>query len=106
MPTIEGFEKFHGRILHAHDVKNGQDYKDMRVCVIGASYSAEDIASMAWKNGCKSVCCSYRSAPMEYEWPQNFTTRPLITSVEGSTATFKDGSTEDLDVIIVCSGYK
>ena len=66
MPYFEGFEKFNGRIMHAHDVRNAQDFKNMRVCVVGSSYSAEDIASMAWKNGCKSVCCSYRTTPMGY----------------------------------------
>jgi trimethylamine monooxygenase len=69
--------------MHAHDVRNGQDFKNMRVCVVGASYSAEDIASMAWKNGAKSVCCTYRTNPMAYEWPETFTTRPLVQSLDG-----------------------
>ena len=42
---------------------------------------------------------------MEYEWPESFTTRPLITKVDGNTATFSDGSTEEVDCIIMCTGY-
>lgn len=105
MPYVEGFENFRGRLMHSHDVKNAEEFKDLRICVVGTHYSGEDIASMAWKNGAKSVCCSYRTKPMSYEWPENFSTRPLIQKVEGNTATFLDGSTEELDVIIMCTGY-
>ena len=92
--------------MHAHDVKNAEEFKDQRVCVVGASYSAEDIASMVWKNKCKSVVCSYRTAPMTYEWPANFTTKPLLVKTEGNTAYFKDGTSEEVDAIIMCTGYQ
>jgi trimethylamine monooxygenase len=105
MPYVEGFENFRGRIMHSHDVKNAQEFENLRICVVGTSYSAEDIASMAWKNGCKSVVMSYRTNPLPYEWPENFTTRPLIKKVDGKTATFIDGSTEEVDCIIMCTGY-
>lgn len=91
--------------MHSHDVRSGQDYKDMRVCVVGTSYSAEDIASMAWKNGCKSVVCCSRGNEMVYKFPENFSKKPMIENIDGRTLTFKDGSTEDCDVIIMCTGY-
>ena len=31
--------------------------------------------------------------------------RPILTDINGSTVTFKDGSTEEYDVIIKCTGY-
>ena len=88
MPAIEGYGDFTGRIVHAHDVRNAQEFKDQRILVIGTSYSAEDIASMCWKNGSKSITCCFRSKPMPYEWPENFDTKPLLVSVSGNTVTF------------------
>ena len=43
---------------------------------------------------------------MGFHWPDNFTTVPLLTKVEGRKCTFKDGSTAEVDAIIMCTGYK
>jgi len=105
MPYVEGFEDFRGRIMHAHDVRNAEDFKDLRVLVVGSSYSAEDIGSMIWKNGGKHVVFSYRTNPMPYDWPENFTTKPQVKSLKGQTATFIDGTTAEVDAVVMCTGY-
>ena len=64
VPEFPGFEKFEGRILHAHDFRDALEFQDKDILVIGTSYSAEDIASQCYKYGCKSVTCSWRTAPM------------------------------------------
>ena len=42
---------------------------------------------------------------MGFNWPEGVIERPILTDINGSTVTFKDGSTEDYDVIIKCTGY-
>ena len=42
---------------------------------------------------------------MGFNWPEGVIERPILTKIDGSTVTFKDGSTEDYDVIIKCTGY-
>lgn len=42
---------------------------------------------------------------MPYDWPKNFTTKPILTNVSGDTVTFKDGTKSDFDTIIMCTGY-
>lgn len=42
---------------------------------------------------------------MDYKWPDNFTTVPLLTKIDGRTCTFKDDSTAEIDAIIMCTGY-
>jgi len=74
--------------------------------VVGASYSAEDIASQCYKYGCRDITCSYRTKPMGFKWPEGFQTKPLLTKIEGKLCTFKDGTTKELDAIILCTGYK
>ena len=63
VPHYDGLDEFGGRVIHSHDFRNGSDYKDMDVLVVGTSYSAEDIASHCYKYGCKSVTISYRTNP-------------------------------------------
>ncbi len=105
VPHFEGFSTFNGRVLHAHDFRDALEFKDKDILIIGTSYSAEDIGSQCWKYGCKSVTVSHRTAPMGYNWPDNWKEVPLLQKVEKNTATFKDGSTAEVDAIILCTGY-
>jgi trimethylamine monooxygenase len=45
VPYFDGIEKFQGRVLHSHDFREACEFTNQRIMVIGASYSAEDIAS-------------------------------------------------------------
>ena len=105
IPEFEGFEEFNGRVLHAHDFRDAMEFKDKDVLLIGTSYSSEDIGSQCWKYGAKSLTVSYRTAPMPFNFPDNWQQVPLLEKVEGNTCTFKDGSTKDVDAIILCTGY-
>ncbi|MFX0546439.1 NAD(P)-binding domain-containing protein [Roseovarius sp. S1116L3] len=106
VPEFKGFDKFPGRILHAHDFRDAVEFKDQDILIIGTSYSAEDIGSQCWKYGCKSVTVSHRTAAMGYKWPDNWQEVPLLTHVDGKTAHFKDGTTKDVDAILLCTGYQ
>lgn len=105
VPEFEGFETFNGRILHAHDFRDAREFIDQDILIIGTSYSAEDIGSQCWKYGCKSVTVSHRTAPIGFDWPDNWEEVPLLSKVEKKIATFKDGSSKKIDSIILCTGY-
>ncbi len=105
VPHFEGFSNFNGRVLHAHDFRDAMEFKNKDVLIIGTSYSAEDIGSQCWKYGCKSVTVSHRTAPMGYKWPDNWQEVPLLQKVDKNTAYFKDGTTKEVDAIILCTGY-
>ncbi len=105
VPHFDGLDRFNGRVLHAHDFRDAVEFKDKDILIIGTSYSAEDIGSQCWKYGCKSVTVSHRTAAMGYDWPDNWKEVPLLQKVVGNTCTFKDGSTADVDAIILCTGY-
>jgi trimethylamine monooxygenase len=97
-PYFEGLEQFPGRVLHAHDFRDACEFTGKDLLLIGSSYSAEDIGTQCHKYGAKSVTFSYRSGPMGFV--------PLLTGVIGKTAHFKDGTSKDVDAIILCTGYK
>ena len=106
VPDFDGFENFKGRVLHAHDFRDAMEFVDKNVLIVGTSYSAEDIGSQLWKYGAKSITVSHRTAPMGYEWPDNWKEVPLLTKVDGNTAHFKDGTTAEIDAVILCTGYR
>ncbi|SFO58937.1 trimethylamine monooxygenase [Pseudonocardia ammonioxydans] len=106
VPSYPGFEQFPGRILHSHDFRDSQEFTGKDILVVGSSYSAEDIALQTRKYGAKSVTISYRSAAMGFPWPEGIDEVPGIDRVEGRTVTFVDGTTRDVDAIILCTGYR
>ena len=105
VPYFEGFDGFNGRVMHAHDFRDAVEFKDKDILIIGTSYSAEDIGSQCYKYGCKSVTISHRTAPIGHHWPEAFSEVPLLTHVENKTAYFKDGTSKEVDAIILCTGY-
>lgn len=113
MPEFEGIKDFAGLCLHSHDFRDGRAYKDKSVVVIGASYSSEDVASQLSKFGAKRVVITHRNkdadgnwTKMPYSWPENIVEKPLLTHITGNTIHYGDGSTEDADAIILCTGYR
>ena len=106
VPYFDGFESFKGRILHAHDFRDAMEFVGKEILIVGTSYSAEDIGSQCWKYGAKSITVSHRTAPIGYDFPDNWQEVPLLQKLVGNTAHFKDGTTKDVDAVILCTGYK
>ena len=106
VPHYPGFDSFNGRILHAHDFRDAREFSDKDILILGTSYSAEDIGSQCWKYGCKTVTVAHRTAPMGFDWPANWQEVPALESVDGRTAFFKDGTSKQVDAIILCTGYR
>ena len=106
VPFYEGFDTFNGRVLHAHDFRDAREFAGKDILVMGSSYSAEDIGSQCWKYGAKSITSCYRTAPMGFDWPDNWEEKPALKHVSENTAYFSDGSEKHIDAIILCTGYK
>ena len=105
-PEYPGFDQFNGRILHAHDFRDAREFSGKDLLILGTSYSAEDIGSQCWKYGAKSITVAHRTAPMGFDWPDNWKEVPKLERVDGRTAHFIDGTSKDVDAIILCTGYK
>lgn len=106
VPEFEGFADFPGRVLHAHDFREAREFTGRTVLLVGSSYSAEDIASQCHKYGAERVILSYRSRPTGYDWPEGFSEVPLLQRMDGSTAHFADGTSAEVDAVILCTGYR
>ena len=106
VPEFDGIKSFNGRVMHAHDFRDALEFKGQHVLIVGRSYSAEDIGSQCWKYGAASVTATYRTKPMGFKWPERFEERSLLQKLAGKTAHFKDGSTKEIDAIVLCTGYQ
>ena len=82
------------------------EFKDKDILILGTSYSAEDIGSQCWKYGCKSVTVAHRTAPMAMTGRTTWQEVPALVKVDGNTAHFKDGTSKDVDAVLLCTGYK
>jgi len=105
LPTFAGIETFPGRVIHGHDFRDAAEFQGQRLLIVGASYSAEDIALQSKKYGAASVTCSYRTAPMGFNWPDGIEELPLIDHFDGETVHFSNDVKRDFDSIILCTGY-
>ena len=105
IPSFDGIESFPGRVMHGHDFRSADEFTGKDLLVIGASYSAEDIGLQCKKYGANSVTMTWRTNPMGFKWPEGMDERPLLTKIDGSTCHFSDGSSKDIDAIIMCTGY-
>jgi len=104
---FQGMNSFTGLLMHAHDFREALQFKGMRVCIIGSSFSAEDIGFQVLKYGATSVVLTWRSRPLGLKLGElNWTEQPLLEKVEGKLLTFKNGETAEVDAIIQCTGYK
>ncbi|PZX53081.1 trimethylamine monooxygenase [Algoriphagus ratkowskyi] len=106
MPYFKGIEHFPGQVMHAHDFRGADQFKDLNLLIVGSSYSAEDIGVQCYKHGAKSVTLSYRSSPIGVAWPEGIKEVPLLTHFENDTAFFKDGTSEKYDAVVLCTGYQ
>lgn len=105
VPSLPCYDDFMGTIIHAHDQRTFHNYKDKTIMVVGAKFSAEDIASIAYKYGAKRIVCTYKNKPMDWKWPDCFETHPLPHKIVGKRVYFPDGGEVDVDYIILCTGY-
>jgi trimethylamine monooxygenase len=106
VPEYPGFDRFNGRVLHAHDFRDAREFAGKDILIMGTSYSAEDVGSQCWKYGAKSITSTYRRAPMGFKWPSNWEEKPGLVRVDEDTAYFGDGTSKKIDAIILCTGYK
>ncbi len=105
IPEYKGMSSFPGRIMHSHDFRDAEEFRNKNVVVLGSSYSAEDVALQCHKYGAKSVTIGYRNNPMGFHWPEGMKEVHYMDRIEGNKAIFKDGTIQEMDALILCTGY-
>ncbi|KAF5274059.1 hypothetical protein FQR65_LT04457 [Abscondita terminalis] len=101
--NIKGQNLFSGIKMHSSEYRNPTIYQDKRVLLIGASYSAIDVANQI-KNVTKSMFLSHWK-PINFKL-ENVSNKPAVEEFHSKSAAFIDGTTEEIDIVIFCTGFE
>ncbi|XP_013410775.1 flavin-containing monooxygenase FMO GS-OX4-like [Lingula anatina] len=104
IPDFPGMEKFSGQVLHSHDYRYPEPFKDKVVCCLGAGASGQDIMLELAKTA-KQVILSHNKAPLKSDLPANIHQASGIDAMTETGAVMKDGEECHFDVLILCTGY-
>ena len=104
-PSFPWLDTYKGRLLHVKDLKQVSEFKGQSMLIIGSSFSAEDLALQAYKYGVRRIIITYRTQPLGYKWPEGIEERPMIQRFEDRNAYFMDGTVDEIDVVVLCTGY-
>ncbi|XP_015930594.2 uncharacterized protein [Parasteatoda tepidariorum] len=104
VPEIPGLNDFQGILMHSHAYRENAPFKDLKVVILGASFSGVDI-SLEIANVAKMVIWSHNSKPKTCPLPKNIIQLKGIDHVNKTSVTLIDGQTQECDAIILCTGY-
>jgi len=103
-PHISGIDKFQGAVMHSHDYRKPNDYKDQNVVLLGARSSAIDISVDLHKTA-KNVYLSNRGKKLDSRLPANVFEKPMISHFTENEVVFNDGSVVTCNTFMYCTGY-
>ncbi|XP_032521487.2 senecionine N-oxygenase-like isoform X2 [Danaus plexippus] len=106
LPDVPHEDLFKGTIMHSHDYREPDRFKDRRVLIVGAGPSGMDIAiDVAYVS--KTLVHSHHSPGFGTDsFPQHYIQKPDIREYNETGVIFKDGTYEEIDDVIYCTGYK
>ncbi|CAG4953553.1 unnamed protein product [Parnassius apollo] len=106
MPEIPGEQQFKGTIIHSHDYREPEVFKNRRVLIVGAGPSGMDIAiDVAFY--CKTLFHSHHSkVNFRTKFPNHYIRKPDVKEFNGTGVFFVDGTYEEIDDVIYCTGYE
>ncbi|GLH06437.1 Senecionine N-oxygenase [Gryllus bimaculatus] len=105
IPQIPGIEAFKGNVMHCHDHRDPERYKDLTVAVLGASFSGKDM-SLEIATVAKQVYLCHNLEPLEYKMPSNIQQVTIIKEATADGFVLEDGSSIKADALLYCTGYK
>uniref|UniRef100_A0A182QE24 Flavin-containing monooxygenase n=1 Tax=Anopheles farauti TaxID=69004 RepID=A0A182QE24_9DIPT len=104
IPSFQGKEQFCGQQLHSKDYRRSENYLNKCVLVIGGGHSGVDIAPDI-AVGADKVVLSHR-CKIPVHTGDRVIQKPEVLHLTETGAKFVDGTEEDFDVIIYCTGYR
>ena len=105
IPKLKGQETFPGKILHSHNYRRPEDFKDSTVVCVGMGASGQDISLDLYPHA-KKIYISHGRDVFSCKLPSNIEQVEPIESLHGNKVKFTDGQTSEVDVIILCTGYE
>ncbi|XP_072929957.1 senecionine N-oxygenase-like isoform X2 [Epargyreus clarus] len=106
LPEIPGEDIFTGTIIHSHDYREPDPYTGRRVLVVGAGPSGMDISIDVAYVSSKLIHSHHSKVHFRTRFPDHFIRKPDIKEYNETGVYFVDGSYEEIDDVIYCTGYE
>ncbi|XP_034310113.2 uncharacterized protein [Magallana gigas] len=107
IPDIAGMDEFQGRKIHSKWFRFEEHFDGLKVAVLGCHFSGEDISMLVAKFAKKVIVCHRRKAEeFPPSFPKEIEQRPPFVRMTKDSVVFPDGSSEKVDAIIFCTGYR
>lgn len=95
---------FAGTIIHSHDFREPDRYKGRRVLVVGAGPSGMDIGIDVGEVSKALIHSHHSKVGFRTKFPEHFVKKPDVKEFNETGVTFVDGSYEEIDDVILCTG--
>ncbi|CAG9863787.1 unnamed protein product [Phyllotreta striolata] len=106
-PTIENVDNYSGEVIHSHIYRSAEKYKDKRILTVGAGPSGLDLTLQVAKFAKKVYFSHHFEKASITKFPPNVEHITDVKRIVGDkTVEFANGSRHDIDVIILCTGYR
>ncbi|KAJ0173681.1 hypothetical protein K1T71_010830 [Dendrolimus kikuchii] len=106
MPNIPGEEKFKGTVIHSHDYREPEPYTGRRVLIVGAGPSGMDIGLDIAEVSQTLVHSQHSKVNFQTPFPPHYFKKPDIKEFNETGAIFVDGTFEEIDDVIYCTGFE
>ncbi|XP_047505991.1 senecionine N-oxygenase-like [Pieris napi] len=105
MPKVPGMNTFKGKIMHSHDYKGPDPFKNKKVLIVGAGASGLDLVTHL-VNITEKLVHSHHITYNQPKFPENFVKKPDMKAFLSNSVVFQDDTKEEVDVVICCTGYE
>ncbi|CAG9813294.1 unnamed protein product [Phaedon cochleariae] len=106
VPELPGENEFGGSMIHCHDYRNTNPYKNKRVLIVGAGPSGIDIAAKVLAVAKMVILCRRTPSGIGLKIADGIIIKPEIDEIFEKSVKFIDGTEEEIDDIILCTGYR
>lgn len=100
-----GYHFVTGSVIHSHDYKEPETYKDRRVLLVGAGASGLDLATQL-HNITNKLLHSHHLVYNQPKFSDHYVKKPDIKAFTTNGVVFKDGTVEEVDDVIFCTGRR
>ncbi|XP_076245742.1 senecionine N-oxygenase isoform X1 [Calliopsis andreniformis] len=106
VPSIKGKSIFQGQQLHSHDYRIPEVFADKAVLVIGAGPSGMDLALEISRKAKRVLLSHHLQDPIGTVFPDNVVQKPDVKELTENGVRFTDNSSDSVDIVFYCTGYK
>lgn len=103
MPKFPGCNTFAGRQLHSHNYRKSEGFEQSNVLIIGSGPSGIDLVYNISQKAMNVNLSTHRSVS-GHNFPSNVIVKPDVSEIKLNSVVFADGSEENIDTILYCTG--